>query len=131
MTGTCPERIEVITSVQRRRRWSAEEKLRIVAESLEGGVSVAAVARRHEINANQLHTWRRQAREGGLGGFGGFVPVHVIGEAGSRSTAVATDGGDRAPLAEIIFPNGLRLRVASDLEQGLLARLVSTLLATG
>ena len=43
-----------------RRSWSAEEKRRIVEESLRPGASVAVVARRHDLNANLLFTWRRQ-----------------------------------------------------------------------
>ena len=56
-----PEKMEVITSVQRRRRWSAAEKMRMVEESLEPGASVSLVARRHGVNPNQLFTWRRLA----------------------------------------------------------------------
>ncbi len=44
----------------RRRSWSVEEKRRIVDESLVEGVSVAEIARRHNLNANQLFTWRRK-----------------------------------------------------------------------
>ena len=51
-------RIEVITGVERRRRWSEEDKARIVAESLEPGVVVADVARRYGIHRNQLYGWR-------------------------------------------------------------------------
>jgi len=55
-------RIEVITGVERRRRWSAEEKARIVAESYEPTTTVSAVARRHGLNTNQLFAWRNQFR---------------------------------------------------------------------
>jgi len=47
-------------SVRPRRRWAVEEKVRIVLETLEPGVSVPVVARRHCVNANQLFIWRRQ-----------------------------------------------------------------------
>src|SRR3712207_641656 len=63
MTGT-PGKVEVITSVQRRRRWSAAEKVRMVEESHGPGASVSLVARRHGVNANQLFTWRRLAAHG-------------------------------------------------------------------
>ena len=53
------ERVEVITSVQRRRRWSTEEKVRIVEETYLPGNSVSLVARRHGIAGNQLFTWRQ------------------------------------------------------------------------
>ena len=51
-----------------RRRRSAEERQRIVEETLEAGSSVARVARRHGINANQVFQWRRLYRSGALGG---------------------------------------------------------------
>src|SRR5271155_802917 len=50
-----------------RRRRSVEEKRRIVEETLEAGASVARVARRHAVNANQVFYWRKRYREGGLG----------------------------------------------------------------
>ena len=65
MTDT-PEKVEVITSVQRRRRWSAAEKMRMVEESQEPGASVSLVSRRHGVNPNQLFTWRRLAAHGAL-----------------------------------------------------------------
>ena len=58
------DRVEVITSVQRRRRWSTEEKVRIVEETYLPGNSVSLVARRHGIAGNQLFTWRRLMAQG-------------------------------------------------------------------
>lgn len=55
-------RIELLTGPGRRRRWSAEEKARIVAESLEPGASVSEVARRWQVCPQQVFGWRRQAR---------------------------------------------------------------------
>lgn len=60
------DRIEVITSVQRRRRWSVSEKLQMVEESDLPGMSVSAVARRYDVSPSQLFSWRRLAREGKL-----------------------------------------------------------------
>ena len=45
---------------RRRRSWALDEKRRIVDESLADGASIAEVARRYDLNANQLFTWRRQ-----------------------------------------------------------------------
>ena len=56
-------RIEVFTGAGRRRTWSAEDKARIVAESLASGDSVCAVARRHGLSPQQLFGWRRQVRQ--------------------------------------------------------------------
>jgi transposase len=59
------QRIEVITGTARRRRWTTEEKLRIVEESLRPGRSVSYVARRYGVAANLLFRWRKLMREGG------------------------------------------------------------------
>ena len=58
-------RVEILTGPGRRRRWSAEEKARIVAESLEPGVRVAEVARRWQLCPQQVFGWRREARHDG------------------------------------------------------------------
>ena len=58
--------VETTKQITRRRR-SVEEKRRIVEETLRAGASVARVARRHAVNANQVFYWRRQYREGRLG----------------------------------------------------------------
>ena len=55
--------IEVVTSVQRRRRWTASEKVRMVEETLEPGMTVSLVARRHGVAPNQLFSWRRWRRK--------------------------------------------------------------------
>ena len=58
-------RVEVITSVQRRRRWSVAEKIRLVEETLQPGMSVSFVARKHGISPSLLFNWRRRMAEGG------------------------------------------------------------------
>ena len=67
MSMTNPtDRVEIITSVQRRRRWTASEKVRMVEETFEPGMTVSLVARRHGVAPNQLFTWRRLVAQGGL-----------------------------------------------------------------
>lgn len=56
-------RLEVFTGAGRRRKWSAEDKARIVAEIVASGDSVCSVARRHGLSPQQLFGWRRQLRE--------------------------------------------------------------------
>jgi transposase len=58
-----PRRIEVMTGVERRRKWSAQEKVAIVAESLAEGAVVSEVARRHGLNPQQLFGWRARLRD--------------------------------------------------------------------
>src|SRR5215467_13442801 len=61
-----PNRIEVVTSVQRRRRWTASEKGRMVEETFAPGMTVSLVARQHGVAPNQLFTWRRLVTQGSL-----------------------------------------------------------------
>ena len=78
-------RLEVITGVGRRRRWTDEEKAWIVAESLDPRTSASAVARRYGLHASQLFTWRqRLAAPAGCEG-SGFVPVVVAEDAAATS----------------------------------------------
>jgi transposase-like protein len=56
------QRVEVITGVGRRRRWTPETKARIVQESRQPGAVVSEVARRHGLSPQQLFGWRREAR---------------------------------------------------------------------
>jgi transposase len=79
MTGKI-EQIEVITSVQRRRRWSAEEKAAIVQETYAPGMSVSLIARRHGIAPNQLFTWRRLYASGALSAVGAGEEVVAASE---------------------------------------------------
>ena len=61
-----PPRVEVITSVQRRRRWPTAEKIRLVEETMQPGMSVSYVARRAGVAPSLLFNWRRRMLEGGL-----------------------------------------------------------------
>ena len=88
--------IETVPQVKRRRR-SIEEKRRIVEETLDAGASVARVAQRHAINANQVFAWRKSYREGRLGKSSKLLPVTVSDiperkcrRVGSTSVAVGT-----------------------------------------
>ena len=58
-------RAEVITSIQRRRRWSTAEKVRLVEEAMQPGSSVSFVARRYGLSPSLLFTWKRRMLEGG------------------------------------------------------------------
>lgn len=61
-SGDTLQRIEVISGVGRRRDWSDEFKARLVAESLEDGVMISEVARRHGVPPQRLYAWRNQMR---------------------------------------------------------------------
>ena len=85
-------RVEVITGVGRRRRWSLEDKARIVAESLDPATTSSAVARRYGLHASQLFVWRQQLQRSAsaaqtLGG-PGFVPVLLVEDGAPPAEAV-------------------------------------------
>src|SRR5664279_3676717 len=73
-------RIEVITGVERRRRWSWDQKRAIVEERLAPHASAAAIARRHGIGTGQLYTWRRQLLKRQLADTPRFARVEVAAE---------------------------------------------------
>ena len=79
MTGRKEQELEVVT-VQRRRRWTAAEKVAIVRETYEPGMSVSLVARRHGVNANQRFHWRRLERDGAMAAVGAGDAVVPAGE---------------------------------------------------
>ena len=74
----------VVVQVERRRRWSDEQKLAILRETTEPGAIVSLVARRHGLNTGQLYTWRRQLLAGAMAG---FVPVELAASSKPREPA--------------------------------------------
>ena len=110
---------------RRRRLWSEEAKRRIVAETLEPGASVSVVARRHDLNANMLFTWRRAFAVAAAGGGAmTLVPATI--------TAESTPTLPRVPRAEagrmeIVVAGGARVLVGADVDAAALARVVKAL----
>ena len=97
-------RLEVFTGVGRRRSWTAEQKLGIVAESYADGETVSAVARRHGLTPQQLFGWRRASPGAtGMGEHGpAFAPVIVEG-APFRASVVQPSHGSGMPAIEIVI----------------------------
>src|SRR5204862_8360478 len=83
-------RIEVITGQRRRRRWTVEEKARIVAESFEEGANISEVARRHGVARGLLTVWRHQVAAGARGQAACLVPIPIAPASGG-ATASAPD----------------------------------------
>jgi transposase len=114
--------VEVITSVQRRRRWSRAEKERIVAAALEPGASASEVARAAGIHVSQLFRWRQQLCER-VQIPAAFNPVAIAAEPAPASPtipAVSEPGGT----IEIEFATGGRMRITGPVD----ARTVSALM---
>jgi transposase-like protein len=128
--------IEESTDTRRtRRRWSVQEKLRIVLETLEPGVSVPVVARRHSVNANQLFIWRGQHRRGELiAPTQGERPARLLSvQIGPRVADDAEAGNcesrEPAPVGcmEIRFPGGQHVTVRGRIDAKALRVLVREL----
>ena len=108
-------RIEVITGVGRRRRWTDEEKAWIVAESLDPATSVSAVARRYGLHASQLFVWRQRLAAPVACGAPGFVPVMVAEDA-------ATPAGMAGRIEIALGP--AVVRVGADVDAAALRRVL-------
>ncbi|WP_022727560.1 IS66-like element accessory protein TnpA [Fodinicurvata sediminis] len=112
-------RQEILTGVERRRRWSLEQKQEILAAVGVDGATVADVARRYDITRQHIYQWRRELRQKGL-------------LADSRPQFLAVDlapedpGADAggAGLVEIGLCNGRRLRLAGDAPEAVVRRMI-------
>ncbi len=124
--------VTVLASPERRRRWTPTEKQRIVEESLTADTTVADVARRHDIHPNLLHLWRRQARQGRLGGetVPALVPVEITSTPapayGPQLPVSSPAQRARAGIIEIEF-SGCRVRVDRDVDAEALQRVLELL----
>ena len=128
---TSPELgFEVLSGVSKRRIWSTEEKLRILAQSSAPGSSPALACRAHGISTGQFYTWRKQFRSGELTG---FVPVSVMAEPPSQQApALVRDELLPTPavasgLVEVELPSGVKLRISGEVEAMTLRRILSAL----
>lgn len=122
-------RAEVLTGIERRRRWRWDEKVRLVEETLAPGVTVAEVSRRHGVAQSLLFYWRRQARDGLLGPRDSaptLVPVKVANFEPVAPVAV-DDAASRRGLIEIDLGDGRRVRVDTDVDAGALRRVLHVL----
>jgi transposase len=134
--------VTVLSGRERRRRWTAAEKLRIVAESRSAGLSIAEFARRHDVHPNLVHAWRRQAQTGELSvaadgeahfvsvsvaadGEAHFVSVSVAGES-SAAGLIADDAGV-GTVVEVMLRNGRVLRLSEGVAPGRAALLADAL----
>ncbi len=107
------------------RHWPYEKKRRIVEETMKPGMSVSMVARRHDINANLVFSWRKLYQEGRLGAKAGeqsFIPVGVVGGQASVPTAISAPRS--SGMVELELPGGIRLRVDSKIEESALRRVL-------
>jgi transposase len=114
---------EIIIDSKRKRTWPKDLKRQIVAESDAPDVTVCEVARRYDIEPSQLFHWRKQFRDEAAKS-AEFLPIEFAVD----QVDPDNDGSDEArgvgDCAEVLFPNGRRLRVAPGLDRRLLDDLV-------
>jgi transposase len=133
-----PQRIEVITGVERRRKWSAQEKVAIVAESLAEGAVVSEVARHHGLSPQQLFGWRARLRDAVKGSAPSpdatpaFVPAVVEDEPPSPAApalpaVVAMGAADVAPAPIEIALGGVIVRVRGEADPSALTTVLKAL----
>lgn len=119
------ERVEIV-DVRRRRRWSVEEKLRIIAECDAPGASPADVARRYDLSTGLLYTWRRMAegRPTRRAELVSMLPVVVSDPVAPMATKRRRP---HAPRLEIGLPGGIKLKVDAGVDPQALALIVGVL----
>jgi transposase len=109
--------IEVLSSPERRRRWSAEQKRLIVAEAFAPGASVCEVARRADVVTSLIYRWRRELR----GAAAGFTQVVVAPGADERAVT--------SPALEIELGREIRVRIAAAAPKELASAIIKALAA--
>ncbi|MFM8516982.1 MAG: IS66-like element accessory protein TnpA [Nevskiaceae bacterium] len=144
---------EVIATVERRRKWPDEEKVRIMSEALAPGATASAVADRNGVCRSLLYAWLRLARRGELAGISLSSPkaaamrFAAVEVAGPRAPAVAHEpvaqtpaktpaastaciplsGRRRSTSIEIVLTNGRVVKADEGIDPAALARLVAAL----
>lgn len=119
--------VEVITSVQRRRRWSRAEKERIVAAAIEPGAVASEIARAAGIHSSQLFRWRQELC-GPAKAAPGFAALTVAAES---SAALGSALPSTAGLIEIEFSGGTRVRITGPVDPLTVSTMIRVLSKTG
>jgi transposase len=114
--------VEVITSVERRRRWSRAEKERIVAAAMEPGAVASEVARAAGIHTSQLFRWRQRLCERAQIP-AAFTPAAIVPEPGT----VPPPSPERAGVIEIEFATGGRMRITGSVDSSTVSALMKAL----
>jgi transposase len=123
--------VEVITSVERRRRWSLAEKERLVAATLEPGARVSEIARSAGVHGSQLFRWRRDLCRISAPSVPQLIPVDVVdplpAPAVPRETQSVSGPRQKASRVMIELGGGRRLRIESDIDAQALGRILDVL----
>jgi transposase len=140
------QRIEVLTGIPRRRRYSAAEKMQMVEAAFRPGVVVAQAARHLGVHPSLLHRWRRLMAQDPSAASPGFIPVTVTADperldllhtdvpacvAAPAAPLPAASAGRPAGVLEVALPGGARLRVEGAVDPALAVAVLGALAVPG
>jgi transposase len=116
-------RVEVITGIERRRRWSKEQKRAIVTESFAPGAVVSEVARRADVSPGQIYRWRQEMRAA----VAGFAPLLIAAPDSSLAPGDDSSRYCREPALEVEFAGKIVVRIPGSIPAELAAAVVKAL----
>ena len=138
-TSARSARVEVLPRAERRRRWTAEQKLAIVGESLGPGLTPTEVARKHGISTGQIYTWRQQFLSYESSTVSRATPHFTAVELASACTPAYPPPPELPPcpspeksprlegLIEVVLPSGISVRVDANVDARALRRVLGAL----
>ena len=110
----------------KRRQYSEALKRQMVAETQVPGASVSIVARRHDVNSNQLFRWRRQLLPKAVVESGAMVPVEIAPD-GGRPDGGRPRRADQEGVIEIVLGCGVRVRLRGEVSSETLRQVIELL----
>ena len=132
--------VEILNGVERRRRWSEDEKARIIEESFTAGAKVSDVARKHGVSRGLIFAWRKEARVDGIAipAVPRLIPVQLAASPPSPSSVLPAplaqtplppvrSAGRKAGMIEIDLGDGKRVRVDANVDADALGRVLDVL----
>lgn len=122
-------RIEVVSRVSGRRRWTVEQKLAVLRDAFGPEGCVRAACERHDVGSGSIYTWRRQAMSGELAGVRkpiepAFAEVQISEQLALPAPTVAAHGGG---VIGIELPSGIRVSVDATVDADALSRVIGIL----
>lgn len=122
-------RSEVLAGPERRRRWSVDEKLRILGQCSVPGAIPSQVCREPGIGTGQLYTWRKQFRSGELTGFAPVTVTPAIDQPPEPQIPIEAASPVLTPITtgviEVELPSGVKLRLTGDIAEPVLRRVLA------
>jgi transposase len=115
-------RMEIISGVERRRRWPDELKMKILAEAERPGARIGQIARRYDLYPSQIRSWRKEFLASNP--TPKFLPVSVVDKAAPSSPAFDRHVPSSGVVIEISLRSGRGLKVPADLDRGTLTSLI-------